>query len=456
MSTREGFNYSDSFNVSIGIFGFSDDIENGGINWTHSGTTDLWHASNYRYHSGTTSWYCGDENQRFYSNNMEDMLISAPVTIDQKTRLSFWCWYIFPNYGTDGLYIEVNDGSGWATLDFIGSGGALGMLNTGNGWLEYNYDLSHYAMGSMVQVRFRFVSDGDNVVEGAYIDDVRIYRVSSEIITPYTTLIDYQGGWNIVSIPRRSYNMLKEAIFPSSSSFAFKYSGTYERVDTLIGGTGYWLKFSAPQTVLIDGDPVLIDSISVIPGWNLIGSISEPVSASTITSDPPGMITSNFFGYNGSYFSTDTIYPGNGYWIKMQDTGKLVLSNITFLANATTSRIHIVPISELPPLPPGENGEMTDLPNIYSLDQAYPNPFNPNTTIRYQLPENSNVSLKVYNTLGQHVVTLNDKVESAGFKSVEWNASNVASGVYFYRLEATSVSDPGKTFRQVKKLLLVR
>ncbi|NIR96400.1 MAG: hypothetical protein GWO08_23030, partial [Gammaproteobacteria bacterium] len=74
-------------------------------------------------------------------------------------RLSFWAWYDFPNYGTDGFYVEVNDGSGWQTLDFIGSGGALGTLNTGNDWLEYTYDLSHLPKGTTVNLRFRFVSD---------------------------------------------------------------------------------------------------------------------------------------------------------------------------------------------------------------------------------------------------------------------------------------------------------
>ena len=95
-------------------------------------------------------------------------------------------------------------------------------------------------------------------------------------------------------------------------------------------------------------------------------------------------------------------------------------------------------------------------PSWFSLSQNYPNPFNPITTIQYQLPEDSKVSIKIYNTLGQLVISLTDRVEEAGFKSVEWNASSVSSGVYFYRLEATSISAPSKTFTQVKKMLLVK
>ena len=64
--------------------------------------------------------------------------------------------------------------------------------------------------------------------------------------------------------------------------------------------------------------------------------------------------------------------------------------------------------------------------------------------------------LKVYNVLGQVVTTLVDGAQTAGYKSAEWNASNFASGVYFYRLEAVSVSDPSKSFTQVKKMLLMK
>jgi hypothetical protein len=100
--------------------------------------------------------------------------------------------------------------------------------------------------------------------------------------------------------------------------------------------------------------------------------------------------------------------------------------------------------------------EQTLVPVEYALRQNYPNPFNPTTRILYQLPEASKVTIKVYNTLGQVVAVLIDKEESAGFKSAEWNAHDVASGIYFYRMEAASITDPGKNFRSVEKMLLLR
>ncbi len=104
----------------------------------------------------------------------------------------------------------------------------------------------------------------------------------------------------------------------------------------------------------------------------------------------------------------------------------------------------------------GVSVEMGGLPKEFALDHAYPNPFNPSTTIKYQLPVRSRVSLDVYNVLGQIVATLASGIQAAGYKEVTWRASNVASGVYFYRLQATSISDPSSTFSGVKRVMLLR
>lgn len=73
-------------------------------------------------------------------------------------------------------------------------------------------------------------------------------------------------------------------------------------------------------------------------------------------------------------------------------------------------------------------------PSVFKLNQNYPNPFNPNTVISYQLPVNSEVSLKVFDMLGREVATLVDGRRSAGTHQVSFNASNLASGMYVYRL----------------------
>lgn len=77
-----------------------------------------------------------------------------------------------------------------------------------------------------------------------------------------------------------------------------------------------------------------------------------------------------------------------------------------------------------------------ELITSYQLNQNYPNPFNPTTTIQYSIPERSNVSLKIYDVLGNEVETLISKEQAPGSYSVEWKADQVSSGVYFYTLQA--------------------
>ena len=104
-------------------------------------------------------------------------------------------------------------------------------------------------------------------------------------------------------------------------------------------------------------------------------------------------------------------------------------------------------------------------PVSYALSQNYPNPFNPSTVIRYALPGRASVVLEVFNTLGQQVATLASGTEEPGFHEVRFDASGLASGMYFYRLAAhtasvtTSAGAPAGgsgDFVQTRKLLLVR
>jgi hypothetical protein len=94
-------------------------------------------------------------------------------------------------------------------------------------------------------------------------------------------------------------------------------------------------------------------------------------------------------------------------------------------------------------------GDEAAIPTKYALDQNYPNPFNPTTKINYQLPEHSHATLKIYDILGNLVTTLVDQEQEPGYYTVEWNASQYASGVYFYRFVSGS-------FTSTKKLMLLK
>jgi len=83
------------------------------------------------------------------------------------------------------------------------------------------------------------------------------------------------------------------------------------------------------------------------------------------------------------------------------------------------------------------------------LSQNYPNPFNPMTNISFTLPKATNVKLVVYNAIGEHIKTLVNEYKQAGNYEVKFDASNLSSGVYFYRLETPN-------YTSTKKLILMK
>jgi hypothetical protein len=95
----------------------------------------------------------------------------------------------------------------------------------------------------------------------------------------------------------------------------------------------------------------------------------------------------------------------------------------------------------------GQHGSL--IPGEYRLEQNFPNPFNPTTTIRYGLPQKSAVRLTVYNLLGQEVATLVQEEQEAGYHAVSFNGSALASGMYIYQIRA-------EKFVATRKMLLLR
>ena len=190
----------------------------------------------------------------------------------------------------------------------------------------------------------------------------------------------------------------------------------------------------------------MAETVDVAPSWNMIGSISRPVLTAAIVQDPLSIVRSLYFGYDGGYFSADTLQPGRAYWVKVNRVGKLIVSASSA---AALNKIRIVQTDELPPPPPGESSNNPGLPGECALEQNYPNPFNPKTEFRFQIPEISQVALKVFNILGEEIVTLVNEEKTPGFYSVSWDANERSSGVYFYRLMT-------KDFVQTKKMLLVK
>ena len=387
--------------------------------------------------------------------------------------------------------------------------------------------------------------------------------VRSFLLAPSTFAFQTDLSWNILSVPLHVSDTSAAVLFPGAISPAYRYNGSsYTAQDTLTIGTGYWIRCQNGLNATATGTIVFSDTISVDSGWNLIGSLSYPIAAASVTSLPPDIVESKYFGWNGYYTIDDSLLPWRGYWVKAQQAGQLVLtlhgekshkqsvSNVFSKAgkisfedrNGHSQTLYVIEKSNggfvslenycLPPLPPegafdirfssgrfldqiddkndlvlpilvrgaayplevrweipgrftsisltaGEtriplsadgrmkisseegllqlvSGSSGSIPKEYGLLQNYPNPFNPTTTIKYQLPTDSRVKLDVYNILGQLVARLVDETQSAGFRQVGWNASNVGSGVYICQIHAVNVGDPSRTFTSVKKMLLIK
>ncbi len=202
--------------------------------------------------------------------------------------------------------------------------------------------------------------------------------------------VDHIKSWQMISVPYDVSNKQVTANFPSAISSAYSYhpiSG-YQTATELTTGVGYWLKYSPGiDPIPTNGPPLTQDTIDVSEGWNLMGSIASTINTSAISSIPSGIVTSQFFAYNGAYYTSTTIEPGKAYWVKANQTGQLILSSTQ--AISTFNRIRIVPTSEQPPAPPdgAKHSNHTIIPSEFFLEQNYPNPFNPKTDFRLRPPD---------------------------------------------------------------------
>ncbi len=183
-----GFIMETKFLINVGECGLEENFETElSDNWILPNQKEnQWHRSTYRKNSGDYAFYCGNEATQKYDFHCVTNALESDYFYPGKTgKLSFFCWYKFPNYGTSGLTVEVLDSTVWRKLDFIGSGGALTILPTGNTWLPYEYDLSFLPKMTKSKVRFTVTLDSTEApTEGLYLDDI---KVTDKLITLTST-----------------------------------------------------------------------------------------------------------------------------------------------------------------------------------------------------------------------------------------------------------------------------
>lgn len=236
----------------------------------------------------------------------------------------------------------------------------------------------------------------------------------------------------------------KVRLLVSSDTVNMKSQSSYELLSSVVGDV----------SILAEGPNAHANRPSVIlkaPGYT--DSTSIHLSAAI---NPNGFTTAAWFAWGSS--------EGYGLTTPAQelarDSGVTLLSgNLDQLSTGSVYHYCVVtrnsfgtyhgPDVLLIPSRITSVSEHEQLPVIFRLYQNFPNPFNPVTTLTYSLPRETHVTLSVYNVLGQEVSRLIDDLQQPGYKSVDFVAGNLSSGIYFYRLQAGNFVD-------VKKMLLMR
>ncbi len=166
------------------------------------------------------------------------------------------------------------------------------------------------------------------------------------------------------------------------------------------------------------------------------------VSGNILSADTTHIYVSHDYGVTFSLF-LETEYEITGIYKKPDSETLYVLTReeLLIVENGKASTLKELPVSN--------ESEPTTLPNNITLFQNYPNPFNPSTVISFQLPVSSSVKLAVFDMLGRKIATLVDGKSPAGLQEVTFNAQGLASGMYFYRLEANG-------FTLTKRLTIIK
>ncbi len=206
------------------------------------------------------------------------------------------------------------------------------------------------------------------------------------------------------------------------------YCGTFAK-GFLKKGISGWQKVSLPQG--------FSNSIAAVLSCDSSGALFAGLSGSDYV--PHGVYFTKDGGTNWAYAGLDQV--GLNFLTSYGDT-TYAISALDGVYKLTRNTPAVVSANSTTPL-------------SFTLYQNYPDPFNPSTTIEFELPIKSYVRLEIFNILGQRITTLYNGEQAAGYQKVLWNA-NVSSGIYFYRIDATSLDDPTKHFVDTKKMLLLR
>ncbi|MDP2209349.1 MAG: YCF48-related protein, partial [Bacteroidota bacterium] len=459
---------------AIGDSGLVLHSTNGGLNWISEFPKTGYDLFGLKVISDSKAWICGD-NGTILTRDTIVPISSISVSYDNG-------WNLISNpvsraIGTDSAKILFPNLLTNYVFEFGESGyAAQPILINGKGyWGKFN-------------------APGISYINGTYIT---------------SDTIDVKQGWNLIG--SISYDVLTSTVISVPTvlinSLWYGYSSGYYAATYIVPGKGYWVKCNEAGKLVMFSNIMQKYSSSIDVASNYLDGFN-----SLTISDADGNSQKLFFGLklqtdfntefyelpptsNFSVFDARFINDGKGYILHTLNTD-LKENYPAFIKIASTkypltiswdvrNNSNVESESFLYNLSDGTNdkpieltgnGKITvtnktisslilnshkgkNLPTEFSLYQNYPNPFNPFTIIKYDLPVESYVTISVYNAIGQRVTLLVAEKKEAGNHQIKFGGSSATnigglpSGIYFYRIEATGISDPNKSFLQVRKML---
>ncbi len=369
--------------------------------------------------------------------------LSLLITNDEKIYAGTFGWAFW-----GGLYLSSDTGRDWTDqnpLNYHAYFRAIDKMKNGNiiaggsyGEFFYNSSNGDWTRSDSVSLTYSQYVSHDGTI---YVGDIYngIY-VSTDNGQTWVRSNNGLSNWYFFGFGEGNTGRIFAAAWPERTYYSDDHGKSWNLVpDPLLSNTmAHDFKFKDDTLFAGIDDGVAISTDNGI-SWSLLPGIYGTVTKMAIA--PNGEILASLLG-QGVYSSTDD---GRDWTPFNKGLTNLFVRNFAFdkfnrLFAATDSGIFVVDMSS----------ESSDsIAYTFYLVQNYPNPFNPSTIISYHLLASSVVSLKVYDVLGREVETLVNERQNSGSHSVIFNACNLPSGVYFYRLQAGA-------FTQTKKMILMK
>jgi photosystem II stability/assembly factor-like uncharacterized protein len=429
--TTPGYNAKISFmnenrGWAVDTYGYFYTTSNAGLNWSNVRiSTDT--LSSVSFLTSTIGYVAGDSGRVFKTTNggTNWTLLNTGTTVKLNSIYvtSFNFIYAVGNSGT--LLYSTNEGNSWTkqtlttqnlnNINFV-SGTIIGGISGNYGTIFKTNDSQNWCIGSgSTQVNYPFTTN--------YMDaKTDILFTASELVSSGGSPgYLYKIGFQVASFPPYSFQMnnfkvkFQNTLLTSLSSFTNSgwttvYSGTY-----IVAGIGLQY-ITLPTLFFWNGTSNLLVEICY-------NNSTTSTNSNLYSTSAPGKTITQY----------DNLPSGDGCTDLNSGVIQSNRPNVCFVTQITS----------------GVNNHNKLIPDNYYLSQNYPNPFNPTTKIKYGIPKYSYVTLKIYDLLGRELKALVNEQLQPGEYQVDFNASDLPSGTYFYKLETVN-------FTETKKMLLIK